>query len=521
MSEMEVDNAGLAAEGPASVPQDPQEEENLLLGLEDYEVYAGDFKKVNPGTRAKIANWFAKRLKAALRWSAQPASYHDVVQLSKLTGRTKRKYYQACNENPELMKELCAAAEEDVKIVIPEEWPEDAKQKLNNLLCVTRMLKAQRGEHATLAAIAAKDLRAAHKTMKELREALAARDEEQKNLFETNRQLNEDKAQLEGRMASLTAEAADWSTKYQEQLQKAAGLQGKTLASALAKPPEFSGKGLLGKARSGQQVEDWVRTVQRYATALKLNDYDTVSVAASLLREEAARAWLATEGLMQASNQEITLADVRECLVKRFTPAATVASARGMLDSHKQAGQFKDMASYVAEFDRICSLIPDLGLADKIHRFIVGLDPRVVLQVSIDPLTGVRHTNYERMRTAALNCAAETLDDARQILSNPKNHPSKRPKHQHQQGNGGSGGGGGGGGGGNKQQQPQQQAKKGAAGSNGGNKQFKAQRTPAVVAFCKANNLCMNCYTKNAGHTGKECPNPPASGFPQGFVEGQ
>lgn len=333
------------------------------------------------------------------------------------------------------------------------------------------------------------------------------------------KQLELERDALEGRLTTCREELAACNAELVELRAQKEALAGKTLATALHKPPIFDGKNLLGNNKSGQQVDDWIRTVQRYTKAIKLNDADTVSMAASLLREEASRAWLAREALLQGQNKEVTLEEIRDCLFKRFTPAATVATARSMLDKLRQDKQYRSIAAYVAEFDRICSLIPDLGAADKIHRFISGLHRSVAMKISIDPITNQRYTDYERMRTAALHSAAHDADYVDQLADLVDKRPNFKKHKGNRHGGGGSssssgrnpaGGGNGGGaaaaaGGGGAA----------AGGGNGGNPNH-SERTPLVRKFCKERGLCMRCYQK--GHLSKECTAEAASGFPPGFV---
>ena len=152
--------------------------------------------------------------------------------------------------------------------------------------------------------------------------------------------------------------------------------------------------------------------VTRYTAALGLRDADAVTSAATFLRGDAARAWSAREALLQAQNEAVNLSALRECLIARFTPAATEHTARTQLDRLRQRGEFARLAAYVVEFDRLSSLIPSLSGSEQAHRFAAGLQPAMAARVCISALTGERHTEYAPMRAAALHAAtfdAETL----------------------------------------------------------------------------------------------------------------
>eukprot|EP00775_Hariotina_reticulata_P015076 gene15076-biopygen1066 len=304
----------------------------------------------------------------------------------------------------------------------------------------------------------------------------------------------------------------------------------RVLAAALSKPPTFDGKGLL-QTKGAQQVEDWVNMVQRYTNSLKLDDADAVAVAvaASLLRDEAARAWSSTEVVMQASNEPLTLDALKKCLLTRFTPAATVFKTRKQLHSLQLGkGACKTLPQYVQEYDRIAALIPDLGDAEKLHHFVEGIErgaPDLVQRCCIDPTTSALFTDYSRLRAATLNAAvhAECLGSASGALdrykektakwdSNPAG--SKKPKlkdsYSSKAAAGASGSGAGSSGAGSS----------GAGGNGaGGQKQGKPRcplRTPEQRDFCTSKGLCMRCYQR--GHMRNECPAAEsASGNPPGM----
>eukprot|EP00775_Hariotina_reticulata_P000820 gene820-biopygen1611 len=229
-------------------------------------------------------------------------------------------------------------------------------------------------------------------------EDLAKANERVESLGRENATLVEEKAALQEKLESSEGKAQSHNS-------------ARVLAAALSKPPYFDGKGLL-QTRGAQQVEDWVHQVQRYTGNLKLYAADAVSVAASLLRDEAARAWSATEVVMQANNETLTLDAVKKCLLSRFTPAATVFKTRKQLHSLQLGkGSCKSVPQYVQEFDRIAALIPDLGIAEKLHHFVEGIEkgsPDLVQRCCIDPTTSALFTDYSRLRAATLNAAVHT-----------------------------------------------------------------------------------------------------------------
>lgn len=98
---------------------------------------------------------------------------------------------------------------------------------------------------------------------------------------------------------------------------------------------------------------------------------------------------------------------LRECLVSRFDPASSSVNARFELDKLKQSGKFSNLNHYLTEFDRICSYVPDMQDAEKIHRFLSGLTNEVFMrQLTVDPMTKGRYTDFAALRHAASHVAA-------------------------------------------------------------------------------------------------------------------
>ena len=220
--------------------------------------------------------------------------------------------------------------------------------------------------------------------------------------------LNEENNDLKGQVAARQADAEEKDKTI------VGGFEGRLLASAMAKPPPFSGKGLL-VTEGGQQVEDWMAQVRRYTKGLPVSPAAAVAIATSLLQSEAARAWDSHEAALQG--KPATLDDVKQCLLQRFTPAATGFQARERLDRIQLGkGGGGTLAGYVTEFDKLCAMIPDLQEPEKVHRFISGIkhspnfSPALLTQCCVDPATSAFYTEYSRMRTAALNASAHAAE---------------------------------------------------------------------------------------------------------------
>lgn len=364
----------------------------------------------------------------------------------------------------------------------------------------------------------------------QLQNQLEATAEEAAHLHE---QLGEKDRVIEeqaGEITGLQSSVANLHQEVQELKGKEALFDRKSLASALSKPPQFDGKGIL-LAQGGQQVEEWAVQVERYCTSLHFSDSDTVAVAASLLRGDAARAWTAEEAVLQGNNQPLTLVALKQCLLKRFTPAATVHQARMRLDGLQLSKGKGGLARFVADFDAVCTLIPDLSEAEKRHRFVTGisaLNPDLARAICTDPVNSELFTDYVRMRRSALNFASVSAEFASKTQANLVELGaglSSLPSSKRHKGNawvasggsagagsskGGSGGAGSGGAGSSKGGSSGAGSSKAAAAAGNGGKQ-----NDPVFAFCIAHGLCRNCFGK--GHRQHECKSPRKKGVPEGY----
>jgi hypothetical protein len=338
---------------------------------------------------------------------------------------------------------------------------------------------------------------------------------------------------LRTEVGALSKENEDLRGQVEDYRGKADASTSRVLASALAKPPLFDGKGLL-QAKGAQQVEDWIIQVQRYTNSLKLSEADAVSVAANSLRDEAARAWATSEVLMQANNQPLTLEAVKKCLLSRFTPAATIFQTRKQLFS-LQLGKFpgKTLTTFVQEYDRLSALIPDLAPVEKIHHFIAGIErgaPSLVQRCCIDPVTSALFTEYSRLRGATLNAAVHTdfqqaigaaaaadADKTAKRLDSAAG--GKKPRlnsgtYSSKAAAGASTGNGAGSSG--VANSAAGRSAGTASGAQQDGKSWCPFRPDKIRRFCASKSLCLRCY--KTGHQKNDCKAAtPATGDPPGF----
>jgi hypothetical protein len=210
---------------------------------------------------------------------------------------------------------------------------------------------------------------------------------------------------------------------------------------------------------------------------------------------------------------------LRECLVSRFDPASSSVNARFELDKLKQSGKFSNLNHYLTKFDRICSYVPDMQDAEKIHRFLSGLTNEVFMrQLTVDPMTKERYTDFAALRHAAShvavpfaamhNLAAGFLPK----LSGQKRNGDSTPKTQGnpKRSNGGK-----------------RSAGAGSSGLNGNNSKPPPKdleirtgngtiiRDSDVVGFCNGRKICINYY---GPHKTATCTKPMNTTLPTDAV---
>lgn len=357
------------------------------------------------------------------------------------------------------------------------------------------------------AALAAKTL--------ELQE-MTAEKESYKLMAATTAEDNEKLAAL----AASKQEAIDKLTaEIAEQSLILAAAKGKKLLHAMAKPAVFEG----GRTGAGgkQSVRDWLDSVQRYSTSANFDIEETVDFAVSFLRAEALRVWNTKATELTAKQEQPTFQHLRECLISRFDPASSSVNARFELDKLKQTGRFSNLNQYLTEFDRICSFVPDMHDAEKIHRFLSGLTNEVFIrQLTVDPLTKERYTDFSSLRHAASHVAAAFAAINSLSAGMPKgtagqkrqNDDSKPRQNNPKRSTGGSKSNGGAGpsglNGGGKAAPPTMKTLDTANGT--------VKRDTDVIGFCNGRKICANCYKQ--GHTTAQCRGKTAEGNPADFI---
>jgi hypothetical protein len=127
---------------------------------------------------------------------------------------------------------------------------------------------------------------------------------------------------------------------------------------------------------SGAKLDEWLDELGAAVDLFHLNDREAVDFAASRLRG-AARQWWNTLGVDRASiNGAMSLG---RGLRARFQPITAERTAREQLRALRQSS--RGINEYIAEFQRLRALLPDMSEADALFAFESGANPAIALEL--------------------------------------------------------------------------------------------------------------------------------------------
>jgi len=248
-----------------------------------------------------------------------------------------------------------------------------------------------------------------------------------------------------------------------------------------------------------------------------------VNTEATYLKGEALRFWHFRLKMLTPEEQN----DMRvfeAALTERFDSANDPVTARYKLDKLRQGKMA--MRQHVQRFDTLCSYIPDMQDAEKIHRFLTGVRAECANILSSDPSTGARWVRYADMRKYALNHfahervlppgdaggmerSAGILREAVEVVRGVTAGGPRKRTHNHMM----------------ETDVPERERQRGSkfgpelnspANSFRDKKRRWVRRTPEIKEFCKSKGLCGICYEQ--GHIASTCDKSKTKqGNPPGF----
>lgn len=315
----------------------------------------------------------------------------------------------------------------------------------------------------------------------------------------------------------------------------------KSFITSLAKPPTFS-----GRHKDSLQARDWLQTINDYLNSSHIakTESQKIQFAESYLVGEARRTWHTTRNTLCDSTDQsqspyagITFSQFEQALIDRWDPACSMVNAMNELDDLHQRGS---LSSFISNFDRLCSFIPNITDREKVHRFLRNIDQDLVPILATDPATKDRWQRYSDLRSYALNyVASATAAKPRRAVAHAAKRTGILQQIQEAATNGktalkrlktdGSGGfitpsylS-------RKPHNGNTEGKTQSNGSHGGNPftDYKNKREETfsrhykTVNYCHAKSICICCYEEytkaTVGQHRENCTAPPKKGLPPGY----
>lgn len=135
--------------------------------------------------------------------------------------------------------------------------------------------------------------------------------------------------------------------------------------------PEYNGA-------PGAKLDTWLSELNVLTRLFDLNDYEAVSFGSSRFRDAARQWWDALEesGAAAAIADRAALA---RALRERFQPVTSERLAREQMRALRQGS--KPVSDYIAEFQRLRALLPDMSEKDALFSFETGLKEHLQLKL--------------------------------------------------------------------------------------------------------------------------------------------
>jgi hypothetical protein len=280
---------------------------------------------------------------------------------------------------------------------------------------------------------------------------------------------------------------------------------GRSLAGAMAKPPEFHGG-------HGEKIpiRDWLDTMASFITTLSYaHNWPSdagMHVAVGYLRGDAQRFWKDTNARFKATHPG-HMPDwncFKREMCTRFERADPVLVARKKLDMLSMKECYNDVQAYTTKFETLCASIEGMAEGEKVHRYISGLSPNFAACVAVDPMTKQRWLEYTPLAKFALahgaNHQLPPVVTLRELEANKAGTNTRRNNHA--------------------KPSPSEREGKGKGKRVHGtlsatSARKRVRRSEEVKEFCKSKHLCFNCF--NSGHQTRDCKAEAAEGVPNGF----
>jgi hypothetical protein len=163
------------------------------------------------------------------------------------------------------------------------------------------------------------------------------------------------------------------------------------MSKLLARPDKFTGSDTDAK-----KFQEWVLYVNQYVDLMGVHSDRKVKIAAAYLAGDALTWWSRQrEHMLEAGQDVLDMEVFVQALRERFFFRNPELQARNDLRSLKQGSLL--LPQYISKFEDCYSYLPTFDEADKIDRFIAGLNDKWQEKAMINPLTGHRWVEYQPM----------------------------------------------------------------------------------------------------------------------------
>ena len=168
---------------------------------------------------------------------------------------------------------------------------------------------------------------------------------------------------------------------------------------------------------AGVKLDEWLEKLGRACALYSLNDQESLQFACSRLTSAALQWWnVLPPGDRAAIKDRATLASAMR---RRFQPITTERMARDQLHSLRQTG---DVNVYIAEYQRLSTLIPKMDDATALHSFEHGLRADIAEKLRVHGVS----TLHEAITMAARIGGLTTTASARGAGPTTHGYPSSR-----------------------------------------------------------------------------------------------
>ena len=274
------------------------------------------------------------------------------------------------------------------------------------------------------------------------------------------------------------------------------------LAKFVDKPRQFDGKG---------NFQNWKKEVDTYFEVLSFPAEHQVSIVKGLLKGDALNWWCQQ---VQRMTREVvplpsTWAEMEQILNGRFDTANPDLAARNKLQHLKQG--HKSVHQYIKQFEDCYAQLSSYDEADKIYRFLAGLNPDMRIRFSINPGTNQRWTRFEPLIAYITAFVADECTAGALLDGPPGVNPHLRRADKRRL---------------NAINRPQQAGRDGRKSNlKEGSPTIKkvitnangqrALRSARLISHLTSERRCRFCYQE--GHQATDCTNPAPAGFPSGY----